>query len=248
MSPNLIQSCPLSRSKQPNPRRQLLLRRYKIDQNTMHFPTSLLLALLPAVALAAPKPILHARTTPSLYPRSFTPDTLARRQSCVDTCGSTCYWQEDIDAAVQKGFSLHQSGDTLGDNDYPHEFDDREGFDISVSGPWYEFPILSSYEVYSGGSPGADRVVFNDVSTFVQCISHFFSFSLSCHGVGGGGGDQNKSCGFSQKWTTNQHTMRNDRREHSPWLSHILVQVVITLSSVKGTNLELDVVVDWCVI
>lgn len=119
------------------------------------------------MVLALPNPILHTRTTPSLFPRSFTP-TLARRQSCVDTCGSTCYWQEDIDAAVQKGFSLYQSGDTLGDNDYPHEFDDREGFDISVSGPWYEFPILSSYKVYSGGSPGADRVVFNDVSISFQ--------------------------------------------------------------------------------
>ncbi|KAL6242411.1 hypothetical protein RBB50_010550 [Rhinocladiella similis] len=133
-------------------------------------PASLLL-LLPAMVLALPNPILHTRTTPSLFPRSFTP-TLARRQSCVDTCGSTCYWQEDIDAAVQKGFSLYQSGDTLGDNDYPHEFDDREGFDISVSGPWYEFPILSSYKVYSGGSPGADRVVFNDEGTLALVVTH----------------------------------------------------------------------------
>ncbi|KAK5397746.1 hypothetical protein LTR07_004899 [Exophiala xenobiotica] len=118
-----------------------------------------------------PKAILHRSASPSLYPRDFTPG-LAARQSCVDTCGSACYWQSDIDAAVQKGYSLHESGDTVGDNDYPHEFDDREGFDITVSGPWYEYPILSSYEVYTGGAPGADRVVFNDEGTLALVVTH----------------------------------------------------------------------------
>lgn len=73
---------------------------------------------------------------------------------------------------MQKGYSLYQSGQTEGSNDYPHEFDDREGFDITVSGPWYEFPILNSYEVYTGGSPGADRVVFNSEGTLAIVVTH----------------------------------------------------------------------------
>lgn len=33
------------------------------------------------------------------------------------------------------------------------------GFDFPVNGPYQEFPIRTS-GVYTGGSPGADRVVF----------------------------------------------------------------------------------------
>ncbi|KAK5325166.1 hypothetical protein LTR93_004643 [Exophiala xenobiotica] len=138
--------------------------------NTKKLLTASLFLLLSPV-FAMPKAILHRSASPSLYPRDFTPG-LAARQSCVDTCGSACYWQSDIDTAVQKGYSLHESGDTVGDNDYPHEFDDREGFDITVSGPWYEYPILSSYEVYTGGAPGADRVVFNDEGTLALVVTH----------------------------------------------------------------------------
>lgn len=38
-----------------------------------------------------------------------------------------------------------------------------EGFSFPVSGPYQEFPILRSFNdnPYTGGSPGADRVVFN---------------------------------------------------------------------------------------
>jgi hypothetical protein len=38
------------------------------------------------------------------------------RASCVYTCGgSYCYYQSDIDAAVAKGYSLYESGQTLGE-------------------------------------------------------------------------------------------------------------------------------------
>ena len=38
-----------------------------------------------------------------------------------------------------------------------------EGFDFPVSGPYQEFPILRSFNnnPYTGGSPGADRIIFN---------------------------------------------------------------------------------------
>lgn len=55
---------------------------------------------------------------------------------------------------------------------YPHQYNDYEGFSFPTSAPWYEFPILSSYEVYTGGSPGADRVIFDKSGTFDSLITH----------------------------------------------------------------------------
>lgn len=93
-----------------------------------------------------------------------------QRATCVYTCGSVCYWQSDIDDALAKGYSLYKSGDT--ENDYPHQYNDYEGFDFPTSSPWYEFPILSSYDVYTGGSPGADRVIFDSKGNFDSLITH----------------------------------------------------------------------------
>ncbi|KAK1762725.1 Ribonuclease/ribotoxin [Phialemonium atrogriseum] len=95
---------------------------------------------------------------------------LEERASCVYTCGSVCYWQSDIDDALAKGYSLHQSGATV--DDYPHQYNDYEGFDFPTSAPWYEFPILSSYKVFTSGSPGADRVVFDSKGKFDALITH----------------------------------------------------------------------------
>lgn len=59
-----------------------------------------------------------------------------------------------------------------GEDEYPHQYHDYEGFDFPTSAPWYEFPILSSYAVYSGGSPGADRVIFDSEGDFDSLITH----------------------------------------------------------------------------
>ncbi|KAL1870001.1 hypothetical protein VTK73DRAFT_2844 [Phialemonium thermophilum] len=95
-----------------------------------------------------------------------------KRASCVYTCGSVCYWQSDIDDALQKGYSLLESGQTLGSDKYPHQYNDYEGFKFPTSSPWYEFPILSSYKVYTGGSPGPDRVIFDSHGNFDSLITH----------------------------------------------------------------------------
>jgi hypothetical protein len=42
-------------------------------------------------------------------------ETRAASETCVYTCGSVCYWQSDIDAAVSKGVSLQQSGQEIGE-------------------------------------------------------------------------------------------------------------------------------------
>ncbi|BFZ58795.1 hypothetical protein PYCC9005_005860 [Savitreella phatthalungensis] len=97
---------------------------------------------------------------------------LEKRASCVDYCGNTCYWQNDIDAAVNKGYSDYVNGVQEGSGKYPHQYYDNEGFTFAVDGPYYEFPILSSYKVYNGGSPGPDRVVFNDNGDLAGLITH----------------------------------------------------------------------------
>jgi hypothetical protein len=87
------------------------------------------------------------------------------------TCGSDTYTISQLDAALQKGYSLYQAGKTEGSDKYPHEYEDHEGFTFLIAGPWYEFPILES-EVYSGGSPGADRIVFNGSGNYAGSITH----------------------------------------------------------------------------
>jgi len=62
--------------------------------------------------------------------------------------------------------------DRRGGSTYPHAFDDREGFTIPTSGPWFEFPILASGDVYSGGPPGADRVVFDSNGDLDLVVTH----------------------------------------------------------------------------
>jgi len=60
-------------------------------------------------------------------------------------------------------------------NRHSHSLDrynDYEGFSFPVSGPYWEFPILNSHKVYSGGRPGADRVIFNDNGDLAGLITH----------------------------------------------------------------------------
>lgn len=75
-----------------------------------------------------------------------------------------------MSAAQEAGYKLQSSGSEAGS--YPHEYHDYEGFDFPVSGTYYEFPILSSGKVYSGGSPGADRVVFTGDDELAGLITH----------------------------------------------------------------------------
>ncbi|KAK3201697.1 hypothetical protein GRF29_164g372543 [Pseudopithomyces chartarum] len=88
------------------------------------------------------------------------------------TCGSVVYSAAAVNAAAQKGCSYYKAGTQVGSNAYPHTFNNREGFSFSVSGPYLEFPILSSGALYTGGSPGADRVVINTSCQQAGAITH----------------------------------------------------------------------------
>lgn len=92
------------------------------------------------------------------------------QKSCYTTCGKVCYQQTTIDDAVSDGYSRYKSGDTQ--DDYPHTYNDYEGFKFPVDGPYQEYPVLSSFKAYNGSSPGADRVIFNEKGKYAGTITH----------------------------------------------------------------------------
>ncbi|PVH86897.1 ribonuclease-domain-containing protein [Cadophora sp. DSE1049] len=74
------------------------------------------------------------------------------------TCGSVYYTAAAVNAASQKACSYYKAGSAPGG--YPHTYNNYEGFNFGgLAGPYQEFPILASGALYSGGSPGADRVI-----------------------------------------------------------------------------------------
>ncbi|CAK1365038.1 uncharacterized protein RHO25_009900 [Cercospora beticola] len=99
------------------------------------------------------------------------PAELIERQSAT-RCGSFSYSSGAVSAALNQGYRYYQNGQQVGSNDYPHQYNNREGFNFAVSGPYQEFPILQSGNVYTGGSPGPDRVVFNTAGRYAGAITH----------------------------------------------------------------------------
>lgn len=69
------------------------------------------------------------------------------------TCGSHQYSASAVTAASQAACQHVQDGDTAGSSTYPHQYKNFEGFNFQgLSGPFYEFPILASGSIYSGGT------------------------------------------------------------------------------------------------
>ncbi|CAK4030265.1 guanyl-specific ribonuclease F1 [Lecanosticta acicola] len=95
---------------------------------------------------------------------------LETRQSST-TCGNNYYSSDQVNDALNQGYNYYASGEQVGSDDYPHTYNNYEGFDFPVSGPYQEFPIEES-GVYTGGSPGADRVVFNSDGEYAGAITH----------------------------------------------------------------------------
>nr|P16412.2 RecName: Full=Extracellular guanyl-specific ribonuclease Fl2; Short=RNase Fl2 [Fusarium lateritium] len=87
------------------------------------------------------------------------------------TCSSKPYSAQQVRAAANAACQYYQSNDTAGSTTYPHTYHNYEGFDFAVNGPYQEYPIRTS-GVYSGGSPGADRVIINTQCQFAGAITH----------------------------------------------------------------------------
>ena len=98
--------------------------------------------------------------------------TIDERQSCVAVCGNVCYWTEDINEAVSTGYNYYRQGKQIGSNKYPHNLDGRDGFTWYTNPPYYEFPIMSNYRPYTGGSPGPDRVIFDSNGRYARILTH----------------------------------------------------------------------------
>ncbi|KAF1846989.1 ribonuclease-domain-containing protein [Cucurbitaria berberidis CBS 394.84] len=126
----------------------------------MKFLSTLLLFIAP-VTLALPT---------SVITEAPVENQLEARQ-CFVRCGSTCYTSAQLSAARAAGFNHYKQGTTAGSSTYPHKYNNREGFAFIASGPWQEFPVKTS-GVYTGGSPGADRVIFNTNGARAGEITH----------------------------------------------------------------------------
>lgn len=105
------------------------------------------------------------------------------------TCGNTYYSANAVNAASQAACNFVKAGTKAGSSTYPHQYNNYEGFQFQgLSAPFYEFPILSSGSIYSGGesevsvvvrkvltiqgSPGADRVVITSSCKQAGTITH----------------------------------------------------------------------------
>ncbi|KAK4077790.1 uncharacterized protein Triagg1_3484 [Trichoderma aggressivum f. europaeum] len=89
------------------------------------------------------------------------------------TCGNVFYSASAVSAASNAACNYVRAGSTAGGSTYPHQYNNYEGFRFKgLSKPFYEFPILSSGKTYTGGSPGADRVVIHGQCSIAGIITH----------------------------------------------------------------------------
>lgn len=95
----------------------------------MHL-SAVFVSLLAVVAQAAPSNQLEKRAT---------------------TCGSTYYSTAQINAAANAACNHVRAGTTAGGSTYPHAYNNYEGFNFPISGPYQLFPLRTS-GVYNGGS------------------------------------------------------------------------------------------------
>ena len=116
--------------------------------------------------------------------------SLVATVSAVSTasCGSQTYDQQALDNAGRAACNYVNKKSQVGSNKYPHKFNNNEHLEFKVNGPYYEFPILSSGNVYDGkgkefpnvfspnltlaGSPGPDRVIINQDCKPAGVITH----------------------------------------------------------------------------
>lgn len=66
------------------------------------------------------------------------------------TCGSNRYTAQQILDATTEACRLYAANQQLGTNNYPHQFNNREGLIFAASGPYQEFPVIAGGAVYTG--------------------------------------------------------------------------------------------------
>lgn len=67
-------------------------------------------------------------------------------------CGDFEFAAADVDLASNTACEYVRDGETAGDSNYPHRYNNFEGFYFhGYDGPFFEFPLLESRREYSGG-------------------------------------------------------------------------------------------------
>nr|VWO94389.1 Laccase-2 (EC (Benzenediol:oxygen oxidoreductase 2) (Diphenol oxidase 2) (Urishiol oxidase 2) [Ganoderma boninense] len=93
---------------------------------------------------------------------------IARRQSGGCNCDGTEYSSNDISKAI----SAAEDGGITRISTMTMRQAPLTGFSFpSCSGEFFEYP-LEQGEAYNGGSPGADRVIYDDGGDFCACLTH----------------------------------------------------------------------------
>ncbi|KAF2139190.1 uncharacterized protein K452DRAFT_300733 [Aplosporella prunicola CBS 121167] len=92
----------------------------------------------------------------------------------VCNCDGTDYSQSDINVAASEALRMAKAGKTLGDEKFPHAWNDYEHFNFQhAEAPYLEYPILQGGKPYDGGHAGNDRVILGsiaaDFSSAVYC-------------------------------------------------------------------------------
>ncbi|KAG8749158.1 hypothetical protein FRC12_013542 [Ceratobasidium sp. 428] len=127
---------------------------------------SLFVIALAGLALAVPTPF----KTSLIEKRTISGLTTA-------TCSEISFTRDQIAAAGSKAVEHITAGTDVGNNNYPHVFNNRERFTFNegCNKPFFEFPIFQD-KVYTGGPPGADRVIVGSVdggdAAFCGVITH----------------------------------------------------------------------------
>ena len=113
-------------------------------------------------------------------PRLFPPRLPIIPPLVANNASGYVFTASAVQAASNAALSHLNAGTQVGSNDYPHQYNNYEGFTFNAgcSPPYYEFPVFKS-GVYTGGDPGADRIVIGTWSgsagtaKFCDAITHY---------------------------------------------------------------------------
>ena len=107
-------------------------------------------------------PIIRPITSTVSKSSSSASSTADPNVICGNGTSAHVYTPVQVRAAQDEGCRHLRANTTLGPQHYPHQYKNMEGFTtFRTNFPWYEFPMLIEGAVYTGGSPGPDRVVFD---------------------------------------------------------------------------------------
>ncbi|KAL6702362.1 hypothetical protein ACN47E_003553 [Coniothyrium glycines] len=103
-------------------------------------------------------------------------------------CNGVTYSSAEVSLCETTSCSLASAGNTRtssGGSRYPHTYNNYEGFTFKgLTGPFWEYPLITGTSSWNGGSPGAARCIIekNSCSTAGQIV-HSGSTFVACTGT-----------------------------------------------------------------